>query len=150
MKKSFDTIIYHDKYSDVEKDNVKKDNVFVNVYGKISCGHPRFLDDDIEGFLEIPYSLIGPGEFFILRASGDSMVGAGILDNDLVLIRKQNYADDGQIVVAICDGEVTLKRIYFNIPEENYCLHPENESYKDIILEKVKILGIAVKVVKDL
>ena len=150
MKKHFDTIIYHDKYSDAEDRKTTRDNIVVNIYGKVSCGYPKFLDDDLEGFVEIPYSLIGPGEFFILRASGDSMIGAGILDGDLVLIKKQNYADDGQIVVAICDGDVTLKRIYFKLSEKKYCLHPENDNYKDIVLEKVDILGIAVKVVKDL
>lgn len=150
IKRKFDTVIVHNKYSEITEVDILDNTVLVNMYGNISCGYPRFLDDDIEGFIEIPYSMVGPGEFFVLRASGDSMVGAGIVDGDLLLIKKQSYANDGQIVVAVHDGDVTLKKIFFDMKKEKYCLHPENESYDDIILDEVDILGIAVKVVKDL
>ena len=150
MKKNFDTIIFHSKYSHEVRLSDPSNAVMVNVYGNISCGYPKFLDDDIEGFLEIPYSMVGPGEFFVLRASGDSMIGAGISDGDLILIKKQNFADDGQIVVAVHDGEVTLKKIFYDTEEKKYRLHPENETYKDIVLDEVEILGIATKIIKDI
>ena len=147
---NFDTVVYHDKYSDCETMLETKEKVCIAILGKIPCGYPKFLDDDIEGYLEIPYSMIGPGEFFVLRADGDSMVNAGILDNDLVLIKKQNYADDGQIVVALNNGGVTLKRIHYDIQKEKYYLAPENDDYPNIIWDEIEILGIAVKVVKNL
>ena len=150
MKNKFDTVIHHDNYSDETNRHVSKERVCVNIYTKIPCGQLRFLDDDLEGYVEIPYSMIGPGEFFILRASGDSMINAGIFDSDLVLIKKQNYADDGQIVVAISDNDVTLKRIHFDKKGKKYHLSPENDDYTDIVLDEVKILGVAVSVVKKL
>lgn len=150
MMKNFDTIVYHDKYSDYETITKTKGMVCVTVLGKVPCGYPKFLDDDIEGYVEIPYSMIGPGEFFVLRADGDSMMNAGIMDNDLILIKKQNYADDGQIVVALNNGEVTLKRIHYDIQKEKYYLAPENDDYPNIIWDEIEILGVAVKVVKNL
>jgi repressor LexA len=120
------------------------------IVGEVACGTPRLAIENVEGYLPIDEKLLGAGEYFGLIASGDSMINAGINDGDTVYVRRQDTADNGQIVVAICDGDVTLKRIYFNISEKKYCLHPENDNYKDIVLEKVEILGIAVKVVKDL
>ena len=77
------------------------------------------------------------------------MIEAGIEDGDLVVIRKQSYANDGDIIVALVEEEATLKRMY---REENgrIILHPENKKMSDIIVDKCIIQGIAVKVIKDL
>ena len=112
-KYNFDKIVFYDKESE-KLEHIKTKNIFP-VYGDISCGYPRFLDDEIESYLEIPESMIGQGEFFVLRAKGDSMIGADINNGDLVLVRKQSYAEDGQIVVAFTDEydeEVVLKRYF--------------------------------------
>ena len=97
---------------------------------------------------KLPESLFGRGEFFLLRARGDSMIGAGIEDGDLVLIRQQSTAEYNQIVVALVDDEATLKR--FRPKEDHICLHPENNRYEDIIVDRCLIQGVAVKVIKDL
>ena len=76
------------------------------------------------------------------------MIGAGIEDSDLVLIRQQNTAEYNQIVVALVDDEATLKR--FRPNEDHICLHPENNRYEDIIVDSCLIQGVAVKVIKDL
>ena len=150
-KHSFDKIILHERDSE-ELQSVLKKNIYP-VYGEISCGYPRFLDDEIESYLEIPESMIGQGEFFVLRAKGDSMIEAGINDGDLVLVRKQSYADNGQIVVAFTDEydeEVVLKR-YFELQYKKlYKLHPENPRYEDIIVNKCTVRGVAVKVLRDI
>lgn len=150
-KYNFDKIVFLDKESE-KLTNMSVKNI-VPVYGDISCGYPRFLDDEIEHYLGIPESMIGKGEFFVLRAKGDSMIGADINNGDLVLVRKQSYAEDGQIVVAFTDEydeEVVLKR-YFEMKDEKcYKLHPENQKYTDIIVKKCTIIGIAVKVLRDL
>jgi len=122
--------------------------VKVPVLGTVSCGLPKFAEENIEEYVSLPVSLFGKGDFYILRANGDSMIDAGIDDGDLVLIRNQNTANTGQIVVALIEDEATLKRFY---PENNQVrLHPENSSLNDIYVDNCIIQGVAVKVLKDL
>ena len=78
------------------------------------------------------------------------MVGAGIQDGDLVLIRQQETADIGDIVVALVDNEVTLKRLEFDEDRRSYYLHPENRRMRDIYVDNLTVQGVAVKVLKDL
>ena len=94
------------------------------VVGSIACGIPNLAEENIEEYVSLPRSMFGNGEFFILRANGESMIDAGIETGDLVVIRKQSCAEDGQIVVALVEDETTLKRLY----RENgkVRLHPEN------------------------
>lgn len=83
------------------------------VIGEIACGTPILAEQNIESYVYLSSSLFGEGNFFILRAKGDSMINAGINDKDLVIVRQQNNAEDGQIVVALTDLEnATLKRFY--------------------------------------
>lgn len=126
------------------------DTVSVAVVGSVSCGPLTFAEENIEEYIKLPTSLLGQGKFFILHASGQSMIGAGIEDGDLVVVRQQPTAEPGQIVVALVEDEVTLKR-FFPDPE-NGCvrLHPENKRLKDIIVDDCQIQGVAVKVLKDL
>lgn len=126
------------------------DTVPVAVVGSVSCGPLTFAEENIEEYIKLPTSLLGQGKFFILHASGQSMIGAGIEDGDLVVVRQQPTAEPGQIVVALVEDEVTLKR-FFPDPE-NGCvrLHPENKKLKDIIVDDCQIQGVAVKVLKDL
>ena len=122
--------------------------LYVPLLGSVSCGIPKFAEENIEEYVCLPESLFGRGEFFLLRARGDSMIGAGIEDGDLVLIRQQSTAEYNQIVVALVDDEATLKR--FRPKEGHVCLHPENNRYEDIIVDSCLIQGVAVKVIKDL
>ncbi len=122
--------------------------VRVPVLGDIACGIPKFAEENIEEYIKLPVSLFGSGKFFILRAYGDSMIEADIDDGDLVLIRQQDTAEPGQIVVALIDDEATLKRYY---PEKNRVrLHPENRTMEDIFVPKCVIQGVAVKTIKDI
>lgn len=126
------------------------ETVPVAVVGSVSCGPLTFAEENIEEYIKLPKSLLGAGKFFILHASGQSMIGAGIEDGDLVVIRQQETAEPGQIVVALVEDEVTLKR-FFPDPQ-NGCirLHLENKRMKDIIVDNCQIQGVAVKVLKDL
>ena len=78
------------------------------------------------------------------------MIGASIYDGDLVLIKQQNTANVGDIVVALVENEVTLKRLAYDQEQECHYLHPENKRMRDIYPERLEIQGIAVKVIKDL
>ncbi len=126
------------------------ETVAVAVVGRVPCGSLTEEFQSIDGYVRLPVSLVGRGEFFMLKAYGDSMVGAGIDDGDLVLIRRQSRADDGDIVVALVDGEVTLKRLYIDRDIGAVRLHPENDAMADIIVPSCEIQGVAVKVIKDL
>lgn len=140
-------VIYHDL--DFNKKPCKG-NLLISLYGKIYCGTPNFIDDYCEGFLEIPQSMIGHGNFFALHAKGNSMIDAGINDGDILIIRMQNYAENGQIVVARLDQDVTLKRYFLIEDEKKYLLHPENDEYTDIITSECNIMGVAVKIIKNI
>ena len=122
----------------------------VGIIGSISCGIPQTEEEHCEDYVRLPEKLVGKGTFYLLRASGDSMVNVGIDDGDLVLIRQQRNAEPGQIVVALADNMNTLKRYLLDSEGQAY-LHPENEAYPDIHPEnELAIQGVAVKVLKDL
>lgn len=132
-------------------DKIRKTNkstVNVAVVGSIACGISNLAEENIEEYVSLPKSMFGEGEFIILRANGESMVDAGIETGDLVVIRKQSCAEDGQIVVALVDDEATLKRLYRD--NEKIRLHPENKDMDDIIADDCIIQGVAVKVIKDI
>ena len=116
----------------------------------IPCGPmSEVCDAELES-IRMPTALIGSGDFFLLRAKGNSMINAGIDDGDMVIIKKQDHAKRGDIVVALADGQNTLKR-YFPEPEnKRYRLHPENSEMEDIYVTNCQIQGVATKVIKTL
>lgn len=133
-----------------ESKRTREESLKVAVLGSVACGLPRFAEENIEEYVRLPISLFGRGELYILRANGDSMINVGIDDGDLVLIRKQNYADAGQIVVALMEDEATLKRYYPEPEKRRVRLHPENNEMSDIYVSECIIQGVALKVLKDL
>ncbi len=121
------------------------------VVGDIACGTPVLAEQNIEYYVTMSANFLGNGSFFILRAKGDSMINAGINDGDLVVIRQQDTAEEGQIVVALVDGsEATLKRYYLDRKHKRIRLHPENDEMQDMFYKDIDIQGIAVKVLKNL
>lgn len=134
----------------VTKRNSAIETNAVPVLGSVSCGIPKFAEENIEEYVKLPVSLFGKGDFFLLRASGNSMIETGIDSGDLVLVRRQDYAAPGQIVVALMEEEATLKR-YYPEPQNGYIrLHPENKDMDDIIVDHCLIQGVAVHVIKEL
>lgn len=145
-----DGVLDYSGYRTMTSTKTKMQAVRVPVLGTIACGIPKYAEENIEEYVRLPVALFGQGNFFILRAYGDSMVEAGIDDGDLVLIRQQSTADEGQIVVALIEDEATLKRFYSEPENGIIRLHPENHTMEDIIVENCIIQGVAVKVLKDL
>lgn len=145
-----DGILDYSGYRTMTSTKTKAAAIRVPVLGTIACGIPKFAEENIEEYVRIPVALFGKGNFFILRAYGDSMIEAGIDNGDLVLIRQQNYADEGQIVVALMEDEATLKRFYPEPKKHRIRLHPENSRMDDIYVDNCEIQGVAVKVLKDL
>ena len=119
----------------------------------IACRNPEFVKEDIQAYIPLPEYLFGKGPFFILIADGDSMINVGVNDGDYVIIRKQEWAREGDIVVALIDGETpTLKRYYRDDKTSCVILRSENDDMNDIIYNQkhIKILGIGIKVLKNL
>lgn len=120
------------------------------IVGTISCGNGVIAYEDIEGYEDVPRSWLNGGEYFFLRAKGDSMINARIMDGDLLLIRKQDDVENGEIAAMLIDGEAVLKRVYKT--DDTIILQSENPMYKPIILNKndmkdVRVIGKLKKVV---
>ena len=118
------------------------------ILGSVSCGPLLFENENIEDYVALPQAIFGKGEFYILKANGDSMKDAGIDDGDWVVIKKQNFANEGDIIVALVDGANTLK--YFFRDKENNCavLRAANKNYDDILVNELFVQGVATQIIK--
>lgn len=124
------------------------------VVGSIPCGEAATEEECVEGYINLPASLFGKGDFYVLRAKGDSMEDAGIEEGDMVVIRKQQTADIGDIVVALDDeNRNTLKRLGGFDDEGNIVLEYMNEAVypgKTIVVKELVVQGVAEHVIKQL
>lgn len=135
------------------KGNIKVDKRFrtetVNapLVGQVACGEPIEAYENIEGSFVLPAELYGRGELMLLKADGESMKNVGIDDGDYIVIRKQDTAEYGDMVLAIIGTGGTVKTFY---PQEDgtIILHPENEQYKDIVVKECLIQGVVVGCMK--
>ena len=123
--------------------------------GSISCGLPLLAEENIEEYYSLPRSWVGSGNVFVLQAEGRSMLNAGIDNGDYVIVRQQDTAENGQIVVALVDGNnATLKRFYPRPEDQIVELRPENDEFDPQIIDlkerSFAIQGIAIKVLKDI
>ncbi|MBM7560651.1 transcriptional repressor LexA [Fusibacter tunisiensis] len=119
--------------------NMARDTQFVPIIGEITAGEPILAVESFDETFPLPSDYIDDGDYFMLKIKGESMVEAGIFDRDLVLVRQQNQANSGDIVVALIDESATVKTFY---KEENRIrLQPENTSMSPIYLDDVQILG---------
>ncbi|MFQ6832435.1 transcriptional repressor LexA [Butyricicoccus pullicaecorum] len=119
----------------------------VPILGQVTAGMPILAVEDIEGYL--PYEQAsGYGEYFALRIKGDSMIGAGILNGDYIIVRQQNTATPGQIVVAMIEDEATCKTL--KVEDDGHVwLMPENPDYSPIDGEGAVILGVVTALHRD-
>lgn len=123
--------------------------VSLPIIGRVAAGVMTVAEEMREGFVEVPFSMLGGSDYFALRVYGESMIHAGIYDGDLVIVRKTRKASVGQIVVAIDDeGQTTLKRLAHD--GQRYYLHPENPAFDDIYPNELRIQGIAELMFRDL
>lgn len=118
------------------------------IVGTISCGNGVLAYEDIEGYEDTPKTWLNGGEYFYLRAKGDSMINARIQDGDLLLIRQQECVETGEIAAVLIDGDALLKRVY--IEGNTMILQSENPNYKPIVVDgskDIQIIGKLKKVV---
>lgn len=116
----------------------------VPLVGNVAAGSPILAEEYVEDQIPMPEALMGEGKHFILKVHGDSMINAGIMDGDYVVVRQQATANNGEIVVAMIDGSATVKRFY----RENghFRLQPENSTMAPILTRTVDIAGKVVTV----
>ncbi len=125
------------------------DAVPLPLYGRIAAGHPIEAMRDTSNTIEVPATMLGRGEHFALEVAGDSMVDAGIFDGDTVIVRRDEVADSGAIVVALIDdNEVTLKRLRRN--KGSIALEPANKAYETRIFgpDRVRVQGRVVGLIR--
>lgn len=118
----------------------------VPILGRVTAGMPILAVEDIQGYVPVSDSIRRGRELFALRVVGESMINAGILDNDIVVVHKTPVAENGQIVVAMVEEEATVKRFYKE--EGHYRLQPENDEFEPIIVEECSVLGQVISVVR--
>ena len=112
----------------------------VPLVGRVTAGMPILAIENIEDYLTLPQSMLGKDEMFCLRVQGESMIDIGILDGDIVVLRQQDTAENGEIVVAMTpEDEATLKRIFYE--DGRVRLQPENRTMEPIYADNVTVLG---------
>ena len=135
------------KFDNIYPINLKK----VPLLGEIACSKPIFANEDRESYVLAGSEIHAD---FCLRAKGDSMVNARILDGDIVFIRKQDMVDNGEIAAVAIGDDVTLKRVFYHPEQDLLILKAENSKYQDMIysqnqLDQVYILGKAIAFQSD-
>ena len=113
--------------------------VKVPIVGRVTAGLPILAQECIEDYIQVPSDQIRGRETFALTVRGDSMINAGILDGDIIIVLRTPVAEDGQIVVALLGDEATVKRFYRD--GRKIRLQPENDAYAPIYADEVRILG---------
>lgn len=118
----------------------KKEITYLPIVGKVTAGSPILAVENIEDILPVSLDFVGNTESYVLKVKGDSMINAGILNGDYVIVNKQNYANDGDYVVALIDDEATVKTFYRE--KDHIRLQPQNDLYEPILVKDPYILGV--------
>jgi len=126
------------------KKNIGDGMRMVPIVGNVAAGSPILAEEYIEDQVALPESMLGDGTHFILKVHGDSMINAGIMNGDYVVVHKQSTANNGEIVVAVMEGNATVKRFYRE--PGRFRLQPENNTMAPIYTRKVDIAGKVVSV----
>ena len=118
------------------------------ILGRIRAGNPLLAEENIEGFVAVPYEIARGKELFALKVKGDSMIEEGILEGDCVIVKRQESAENGEIVAALIGAEATLKRFYRK--GDMVTLKPSNKNYAPIVLNRgeLRILGKVVGLIR--
>lgn len=128
----------------------KEDSLYVGqvpLLGSVAAGKPLLSEENLDGYVNLTEPFVRPGKsYFALRVRGESMINAGILDGDLAVVEQASVATDGQIIVAVIDDAITLKRYYRE--SERIRLQPENPAFQPIYCTDVRIVGILSNIVR--
>ena len=117
----------------------RREMVNVPIVGQVAAGEPILAEQNITNYFPIPIEFMPNNETFLLTVKGESMINAGVLDGDMVLVESTSVASNGEMVVALVDDSATVKTFYKE--ESIYRLQPENDTMEPIIVSEVEILG---------
>jgi repressor LexA len=131
---------------DMAMDITSQEAAYVPVVGRIAAGGPILAEESIEDIFPLPRQLVGEGTLFLLKVVGDSMMNAGIVDGDWVVVRQQPVAENGDIIAAMIEGEATVKT--FKRSGSHVWLMPHNPAYTPIPGDEAEILGKVVAVLR--
>ena len=124
----------------------RREMVQVPIIGTVAAGEPILAQEHIEDYFPIPAEILPNTDTFMLKVKGESMINAGILDGDHVIVQQQSSADNGDMVVALVDDSATVKTFYKE--EDHYRLQPQNDAFSPIITRQCKILGKVIGLVR--
>lgn len=137
------------------KSNVKRralslpaKSVTVPLVGTVAAGQPIFATENYDGFYSLPDNIFSGEDLFMLNVKGSSMIKIGMFDGDKVVVKKQQTADNGDIVVALVDDSATVKRFFKR--DGKIILHPENDDLEDFIFDEVSILGKVIGLIRNI
>jgi repressor LexA len=119
----------------------------VPVLGKVAAGNPIVAIEDVECYVTVDKNLSRGKELFALRVRGESMINAGILPDDILIVNRTPVAENGEIVVALVDDSATVKRFYKE--DGHFRLQPENDDYEPIIVDDVILLGKVISLIRN-
>ncbi len=128
--------------------SVKQNAVKVPLVGTVAAGEPIFAQENYEDFFSVPTNMFGSDDLFMLTVRGNSMINIGMFNGDKIVVRKQNTAENGEIVVALVDDSATVKRFFKR--DGKIVLHPENDDMEDFIFDEVAILGKVVGLMRNI
>ncbi|MCI9104888.1 MAG: transcriptional repressor LexA [Lachnospiraceae bacterium] len=117
----------------------RREMVQVPVIGTVAAGQPILAEENIEDYFPIPANMLPNSQTFMLRVKGSSMINAGILEDDYVIVEQTSSASNGDIIVALIDDSATVKRFYKE--DRQYRLQPENDTMEPIIVSEMNVLG---------
>lgn len=124
------------------------DIVSVPVVGHVTAGEPILAEQNIEDYFPLPKTMVHRDTVFLLKVRGDSMIKAAIMDGDMVIVRQQQTASNGEIVVAMLEGEATVKRYYQE--KDHIRLQPENDFYEPLCSPQITIIGKVIGVFRHI
>ncbi|MGI6226710.1 MAG: transcriptional repressor LexA [Peptococcales bacterium] len=135
---------------DANSDTLKISKKIINIpiVGQVAAGNPILAEENIEDFFPLPWDLVRSELVFMLRVKGDSMINAGIFDGDLVLVRQQRTARNGEIVVALIENEATVKRFF--LEKDCIRLQPENDTLEPIYSKFAQVIGKVIGVYRQI
>ena len=119
----------------------------VPILGNVAAGNPIVAIEDIEGYVTVDRNLSRGKKLFALKVQGESMINAGILPDDILIVSRTPVAENGEIVVALVDDSATVKRFYKE--DGHFRLQPENDDFEPIIVDDVILLGKVISLIRD-
>lgn len=139
----------------IKKANNKKRAVSLNqnavtvpLIGTVAAGQPIFASENYEGFYSIPGNFFTGDDLFMLNVQGSSMINIGMFEGDKIVVKRQDTADNGDIVVALVDDSATVKRFFKR--NGKIILHPENDDMEDFVFDNVSILGKVIGLIRNI